>query len=137
MSIDPSVGEQRRKALAIARDMLYPDEVIERLHKAKTSSEIDRILTTARRDGIKKDDKARDAEIIKNKRKAKPKKKSDVPHALLCPNCRKNMADDYYILNATRIKDGLPYNYSYGIIMCDECYDKLYRAQQSLVKSSY
>lgn len=40
----------KRHAISIAKDLLYPSEVIEKLKEAYTENEICRIMTTARKE---------------------------------------------------------------------------------------
>ena len=43
-----TLKERRNKAVKIATDLRYPDEIIDRLKKAETESEIDMLMTTGR-----------------------------------------------------------------------------------------
>lgn len=40
--------EHKKSTIEIARDLMYPKEVIEKIKNAKTSNEITRIMTTQR-----------------------------------------------------------------------------------------
>ena len=39
---------EKREAIEIARDLMYPARIIYKLHRAKTRGELDRIMATAR-----------------------------------------------------------------------------------------
>ena len=47
--------KERSNTIMIARHLCYPKEVIERLRKAKTESELCRIMITARQTEIERD----------------------------------------------------------------------------------
>ncbi len=49
-----SLESARREATVAAKDLLYPQEVLDALHVAKTIPEISRIMTTARHGGYDK-----------------------------------------------------------------------------------
>lgn len=39
-----------------------------------------------------------------------------------CPNCGRNMKDDYVVLNLNRIKNGVFYSHDV-VYMCPDCYN--------------
>ena len=51
--MDETFNYEKRKAKRAAKDLCYPPVVQELLEKAKTSSEISRIMKTARKGGYK------------------------------------------------------------------------------------
>lgn len=51
--MDETFKYEKRKAKRAAKDLLYPSIVQELLEKAQTSSEISRIMKTARKGGYK------------------------------------------------------------------------------------
>lgn len=129
--IKDDLESQRIKAIKTAQDLLYSNEIIERLRKATSTMEIDRILHTARKGNIVKSDKLQDKSIFAEKKpvkKPKPVSKPKMPHMLACPCCGKNTAEDYYVVTVLRVKQGIPYYSRYQTIWCPDCYDDIYRA---------
>ena len=47
------VSQYKRQAIKAAKDLKYGDEVVEKLKKAKTEGEIDRIMKAARHEHFK------------------------------------------------------------------------------------
>ena len=43
-----TLKEMRNKALKIATDLRYPDDILERIKRAESEVEIDRLMTTGR-----------------------------------------------------------------------------------------
>lgn len=65
----------KKKAIESAKNLLYKADVIERLEEAESIEEVDRILATARKKKIQEEDAIRDAEIMKQIRESKRRKK--------------------------------------------------------------
>lgn len=72
-----SFYQHQKTAIESAKSLLYGDDVIKRLEKAKTKTEIDLILTTARKNKTREEDLRKDQEIIQQikERKCQKKKK--------------------------------------------------------------
>ena len=51
--MDNVVSQYKRQAVKAAKDFKYGDEVVEKLKKAKTEDEIDRIIKAARHEHFK------------------------------------------------------------------------------------
>ena len=47
----------RKNAIRAAKDLKYGEDVVKRIEQAKTDSEIQRIMTSARRKSIEEDEK--------------------------------------------------------------------------------
>lgn len=136
--MEQDLGSAKKEAFKIARDLLYPDNILVRIANATTVQEIDRILKTARKESINKADHIQDARIKegKPKRKNVVVKKKPARNTFKCPRCGKPCPDDYYLVNCVRIKDGIPYFTKFQTLWCAECYNEIYEATKSPQKRS-
>ena len=134
------VNAAKRQALETARSLRYPDDILVRLINSETVAEVDRIMTTARRNGIRKDDDIHDKEVLGSKPKPKPvtkKKASTGKHKFLCPNCGRECIDDYYLVTCVRIKEGVPYFTKFKTLWCSKCYNHIYEQTKELQRRSH
>ena len=64
--------DPKKKCIRIAKNLLYPRDVIQRIEEAQSEEEMDRITTTARREKMRAEDIWGDHEIeCKRKKKGK------------------------------------------------------------------
>ena len=135
------VNVAKRQALETARSLRYPDDILVRLINAETVADVDRIMTTARRNGIRKDDDIHDKEIMSGKPKSKTvvKKKAaaNTKNKFLCPNCGRECIDDYYLVTCVRIREGVPYFTKFKTLWCSNCYNYIYEQTKELQRRNH
>lgn len=126
------VSYDRKMAIRTAKQLEYSKEIIDALRACETSRGLGRILHQGRKElGLREDEimSEKASKSISSKKGAAPKKTA-MPHAFKCPHCGEDCADDYYILNSVRVKEGIPYYAKFQTMMCSKCYNKLYEASK-------